>query len=281
MESPAPLREEMKSINMISDNKKEYLFQIKLTNDNIEIIIDSINDIPNNRYKQNYSLKQLLEINKYFKIFEKIDDAYQAIIDKINTNGYELKELDKGLSLKIKTNDNICGNFNFELPLVTKSEKEEINELYKLIKTLKTENEKLSQEKKEMINEIKIIKEELENIKKENASIKKTSVDNYANIKSLFDQFKTENEKMIQFGFPNLFKNPKNNCGENSAQFFQTKESYEGSEQSWAHYIVLNHGNGNKYYQVVIRFPFWNGNVQLGHRENGVWKGWKNLSESY
>ena len=46
---------------------------------------------------------------------------------------------------------------------------------------------------------------------------------------------------MKQFGFPTLFKNPKNNCGKSSAQFFQTDQSYEGSDKSWAHYIVLNH----------------------------------------
>ena len=34
-----------------------------------------------------------------------------------------------------------------------------------------------------------------------------------------------------------------------------------------AHYLVLNHGDGNNYFQVVVRFPFWGGHVQIGHRE--------------
>ena len=86
---------------------------------------------------------------------------------------------------------------------------------------------------------------------------------------------------MKQFGFPSHHKNPKNNCGNSSVQFFQTHESYEGSEKGWAHYIVLNHGNGNDYYQVVIRFPFYSGHVQIGHRESNSWKGWKNLINGY
>ena len=48
-----------------------------------------------------------------------------------------------------------------------------------------------------------------------------------------------------------------------------------------AHYIVLNHGDGNNYYQVVVRFPFWGGNVQIGHREKNVWNGWKNIGDCY
>ena len=48
-----------------------------------------------------------------------------------------------------------------------------------------------------------------------------------------------------------------------------------------AHYIVLNHGDGNNYYQVVVRFPFWGGNVQIGHREKNIWKGWKNIGDCY
>ena len=86
---------------------------------------------------------------------------------------------------------------------------------------------------------------------------------------------------MKQFGFPTLFKNPKNNCGKSSTQFFQTNQSYEGSDKSWAHYIVLNHGDGNNYYQVVVRFPFCGGNVQIGHREKNAWKGWKNIGDCY
>ena len=59
--------------------------------------------------------------------------------------------------------------FYFTIPLITKSEKENIYEIYNLIKELKTENVKLSEEKKEMENNLR---KELEEIKKENALIK-------------------------------------------------------------------------------------------------------------
>ena len=283
-DTPAPIGEIKNEFKMISDTKKEYLFTVKLTTD-IEIIAESIKEIPNKRYKIKYTLEQLSKINKYFKLCERLDEAYQVIIDNINTNEHELKELNNILTFLIKINDKLCGDILFEIPLYIKSDKESMDELFDLIKTLKSENLKLSEEKKEneqkLYNEIKSLKEELQKLKTENDSIKKTSNENYEKLKSQFEKFRKDDEKMKLFGFPSLFQNPKNKCGESSAQFFQTDESYEGSEKSWAHYIVLNHGNGNNYFQVVVRFPFWGGNVQIGHRENNSWKGWKKISDPY
>ena len=281
METPAPIIQTIKDFKILSDKNKDFQLTIKLDESNLEITIVSINEIPNLSYKNDYSLEQLFQINKYFKLCQTIGEAYNVIIDNLELKNYELKEFINNLSLIIITNDKLCGNYIFEIPLCKKTEREDINEIYSLIKEVKLENSKLLKEKKEieenLKNEIKSLKEELEKVKNEN----KVSNQNYENLKSLFEQYKNDFEKMKKFGFPSYLLNPKNNCGEYSVQFFQTPESYENSEKNWAHYIVLNHGNGNEYYQVVVRFPFWNGNVQIGHRENGCWKGWKNICESY
>ena len=168
MESPPLLFELKKNFTIKSDKNKEYMFSLKLET-LIEINIESINEIPNFRYKINYSLEELNHINKYFKLCENITEAYKVIKDNIDSNELELKELDKSLSFRIKTNDKLCGDILFTIPLITKSEKENIYEIYNLIKELKTENVKLSEEKKEMENNLR---KELEEIKKENALIK-------------------------------------------------------------------------------------------------------------
>ena len=164
-----------------------------------------------------------------------------------------------------------------------KSEREDINEIYKLIKKLNSENVKLYKEKEEneknLKNEIKILREELEKVKNENKKIKDLIDSNYNNLNSSFQEFKSIFENMKKLGIPNQRNNPKNNCGTSTVQFFQTNESYEKSDKNWAHYIIFNHGNGNSYFQVVIRLPFWGGYIQIGHRENGVWKGWKNIGK--
>ena len=284
MESPQEVETE-KSFSILSDKNKEYILIIKLDHSYLEISIKTIKEIPNISYKKKYNLEELISINNYFKICGTIEQAYQVINEKLNTKKYELKELNNGISLIIISDIQLCGNCNLVIPLVQKTEKEDINEIYNLIKKLNSENIKLINEKKSMeekfINEINILKEELNKIKKENELIKNNTEKNFNNVKSLVDQYKKDFDNMKQSGFPSCYENPKNKCGNSTVQFFQTRESYEGSEQSWAHYIILNHGDGNGYYQVVIRFPFWNGDVQIGHRENGSWKGWKSIGTTY
>ena len=43
----------------------------------------------------------------------------------------------------------------------------------------------------------------------------------------------------------------------NGLSFHQTSGSFDGSSESWAHYIIANHGNGESYYHYTIRLPFW------------------------
>ena len=174
-------------------------------------------------------MKELISINKYFKLCESIGEAYQVINERLELKKYELKEINTNISLIIISDDKLWGNYNFEIPLIQKTEKEDINEIYELIKKLKLENIKISNEKKimkeKLKSEIKILKEQLENMKKENEWIKNTSEKNFQNIKALIEQYKQDFEKMKQFGFPFIYKNPKNNCGNSTAQIFQTQES--------------------------------------------------------
>ena len=285
METPPSVAETVKDFIIKSDKNKEFILNLKIIESNLEISITSINEIPNILYRKKYSLEQVILVNKYFSLCQNINEAYQVIIDKLDSKSYELKELIDSVSLTIISNDKLCGNYIFDIPLNKKTEREDINDIYELIKKLKSENIELSKENKEIKenykNEIKLLKEELEKLKKENLLIKNTSNQNYENFKKLLNEYKKDFDNLKQFGFPSHHKNPKNNCGNSSVQFFQTHESYEGSEKDWAHYIVLNHGNGNDYYQVVIRFPFYSGHVQIGHRESNSWKGWKNLINGY
>ena len=267
--APAPFIVKSKKIKIISDKNNEYYFWLKIESYSLVFIFEPINE-PDVSYKNSYTLNQLFSINKYFKICEIIEDAYQAILDNMSCNKYELKESSNCLTFTIITNDKFCGNYIFEIPFKTKPEKEEINDIYQQIRDLKSEYLKFKEENNNLKNEINKLKNEI-------VLIKETYDKNYESLKSSFDDLKNNFENMKKVGFPNLFKNPKNNCGESTVQFFQTDESYEGSDKSWAHYLVFNHGDGNSYYQVVVRFSFWGGPVLVGYRDKGVWKGWKRI----
>lgn len=58
---------------------------------------------------------------------------------------------------------------------------------------------------------------------------------------------------------------------------FQSPGSFNGSDGSWASYIICNHGNGTTYYHQAIRLPFW-GRPQYQRRQNGKLTGWKNFA---
>ena len=100
MSTPAPIIDP--TILIIKSTKNiEYSFEISLKNSKIEIIIESINEIPKAIYMNNYSLEQLFTLNKYFKLCEKIEEAYQVIIDNLESKKLEIKESINTLSFII------------------------------------------------------------------------------------------------------------------------------------------------------------------------------------
>lgn len=54
---------------------------------------------------------------------------------------------------------------------------------------------------------------------------------------------------------------------------YQTDGSWCGSVAGWASYLVLNHGDGETYYNQMIRMPFW-GTPQYQRKEGGTNTGW-------
>ena len=166
METPPPpsLFEESKKcakFSIKSNKQKEYSFTISLIYSKIEFFIELINEIPKKIYKNNYTLEQLFSINKYFKLCEKLEEAYQAIVDNFENNKIELNESTNNLSVKIVTNEKLCGNILLEIPLTLKTEREDINEIY-VINKLKLEKE---ENEKNLKNEIKILKLNLKKLK--------------------------------------------------------------------------------------------------------------------
>ena len=84
MESPPPPETE-KCFTILSDKNKRFILIIKIIKSNLEIIIKTINEIPNAYYQKKYKLEELISINKYFKLCETIGEAYQVINERINS----------------------------------------------------------------------------------------------------------------------------------------------------------------------------------------------------
>lgn len=60
---------------------------------------------------------------------------------------------------------------------------------------------------------------------------------------------------------------------------YQTGNAFMGSDDSWASYIICNHGDGSSYFNQTIRMPFW-GVPQYQRLEHGTYSGWKTFITS-
>ena len=172
-----------------SSNKEELIIYIKEEN------------ILNSEYYQNYyTLQQLQKINKYFRVFDNIDETIEyfkeiisekrLIIKKINDILYivfKIKKIGKGdeeINLEFKKSklgtDKIVDNLISQINNINL----EINNLKYEINNLKSENKSLKEENKFIKEDVKITKEENKSLKEQIKSLKE---ENKAFIKNIND----------------------------------------------------------------------------------------------
>lgn len=58
----------------------------------------------------------------------------------------------------------------------------------------------------------------------------------------------------------------------------QVSTSFNNSAESWASYIICNHGNGKTYYHQMLRLPFFEDKIQIQRRVAGKLQGWRNVA---
>ena len=59
--------------------------------------------------------------------------------------------------------------------------------------------------------------------------------------------------------------------------YFQTSNSFAGSDASWAGYLISNHGAGATYFNQILRMPFWSTAPQYSYMSNGTQSEWYTL----
>jgi len=180
MEAPSPItpkpsvEEEIKDIKeyLINYLNKNYL--VKLGNINkyekIVFIIEETDCIKNYLYKSEFSLDDLKQLSKLFRIFDSIDEAYNDISD-IKIKKVELNEIDinliltslssktENISIKVKKSslsnekiNEILFNELNEIKTVLKEEKLKNENLKKLVDELVKKNNLLENKVKELLD---------------------------------------------------------------------------------------------------------------------------------
>ena len=245
-EAPLTLNYEMKidfklETEINSDKNNSFIIIIN-ADDYSYLNIKAIkkNDIFNKSFSNKYSVDEIKE-NKYFNMFDNLEEICNELSDRIKTKEIKLIENINNLIFSISLPVNKIKEITFELNEDKKSDKDKINDLNELIIKLKEE-----------INEIKInhIKEinELKNINNKDINELKNIINNQNNE---INEIKINHNKEI-----NELKNINNN---------QNKEIKELKEQIkiWLNYkkndldnilnikdsLIIN--NNNEYNKLI------------------------------
>ena len=172
MEAPSPitpkpeLEEEMKDIKEYHINflNKNYLVKLGKLNrsQKIGFIIEQTDDIKNFLFESEFSLEDLKQISKLFRIFDSIDEAFNDISD-IKIIKAELTEIDINLILTslISKTENICIQIkkkNLNNEKINEIIFKELNEIKSMLKEEKLKNENLKKTVDELVKENKELK---------------------------------------------------------------------------------------------------------------------------
>ena len=181
-----------KSYTILSD--KNHSFSIKIANLTSSIEISASFEEYNFKhfYKKNFDLNSLERVNRYFSIYDSINEIYQDLILYLDKNQTKIIEESNIIKIKIPIGDIRVKEIIFELSETEKSEKDKFNEIFSTISELMTGMNKLKEENKNIIEDNKKIKEEIKMIKEENQKLKE-------DFKMINEENKTLKDKLKDF----------------------------------------------------------------------------------
>ena len=164
-EEPTPLYESKKpksSIDhIIKFNEKVYNINFNFTNEEMELTINDTKTQSNPFFSNSFTLKQLQNLNNYFKMFDKMDDVITNLINLFEENKFKLLINDKSIIIDFFPGIIIKGEIKFILNLREKTTNEKINDLtiltssiLKRLDILEKENSELKEKVRELTNKL-------------------------------------------------------------------------------------------------------------------------------
>jgi len=151
-----------KSYIIISDKKHSFSLTFQNLISSINITASFQDDIIKNSYKSNYNLDSLKKMNKYFLIYESIDEIYNDLILFLNKNQTKIIEEANIIQISIPIESMKIKEILFELKKSEKNDNEKYQEIISVISELKLEIKKLKEENKIIKEENKTLKDKLE-----------------------------------------------------------------------------------------------------------------------
>jgi len=164
---------ESKKFNIKSD--KNNIFEIIISKTNKYIILQAkilAKDLSNKYY---YSKKdvEIIKKNKFFLMFDSLNEIYDELIDLMNNNNPNIKEDSNKLLISIPLSIAKIKEIILEINEKEKPDKEKIKELYEMINNLELiYNNQIKELDNKIQNQNNIIQEQNNKIKKQNKKIK-------------------------------------------------------------------------------------------------------------
>ena len=270
MEPPTP-KETLKSektYKIISDKNNSFSITFKNLVSSIEIYAYFQDEILKRIYNHKFTLDSLKKNNKYFTLFESIDEIYDDLILLLDKNQTKILEDTNFISISIPIESLKIKEILFVINELEKHDNEKMQEIFSLILEMKNENKKLNEEIKKLNEENKNLKEQLKIYIPYLEEYKKKCDDKKQNkiIRNLESKIIDENEK-----YNITLKNWINPKLKIKAQLLY-RTSRDGEEYSTFHKLCDNQG------PTIVLAKLTDGNI-LGSYTPLDWEtktsGWK------
>ena len=142
---------------IISDKNHSFSISIIKTTSYIQILGSFQDDLLNHIYKTELSLEDLKKSNKYFLLYETIDEIYADLLLFMNKNQTKLSEDNGSIKINIPLESLKIKEISFNLKEQMKNDKEIVQELISLVSELKKEVKEIREENKELKTKINIL----------------------------------------------------------------------------------------------------------------------------
>ena len=168
IEKPTPENKEKNLINVeVSFNDEKYDFNVDITSEDKIKFVLSNKDINNYiEYTNIFNLENFRSINKYFKMFDSLNEIGEDLISIVKENNYDItNDLNDTVSINLKIFSRSDSLVSIKLEKSENKEKEKISILYDLIKECKRNLETKDAKISELENKIALITKSHETFK--------------------------------------------------------------------------------------------------------------------
>ena len=157
MEDIPTQKEKEKEFTLISNKNHSFSINIKSLNSSIQMIGSFKEEHITQTYKIDLSFEELKKNNKYFILYETIDEIYEDITLLMNKNQTKLIEENDSIKIIIPLESVKFKEISFSLNKQIKSDKELVQDLLSLVNELQKEMKDIKEENKNLKSKINIL----------------------------------------------------------------------------------------------------------------------------